>query len=129
MAKKPKYLGYLGKIPSISEFLKITSISEKTLKTYYLSLDKFIPFLLNRFKENYEDLKDFDLEHYYGLNTEKEEQFKKNLESKQVYNKIIEETWKNLKANTKSNLLMKWVNETHELGLNGKKNRFREHLS
>lgn len=120
MGKPKKYLDHLKKIDSIQEFLKNSSISEKTLHTKLQALDKFIPFLMNRFKEDYEELKDFDIESYYKQNTAEETKLKKGLEEKGVYNKIIEKTWKELKPNVRSQLLMKWVDETFESEILGK---------
>jgi len=120
LTKTPKYLDHLKNIDSIQEFLKNSSITKKSLRTKLLALDKFIPFLMNRFKEDYEELKDFDMNAYYEQNTEEETLFKKDLEKKGFYNKLIEKTWIGLKPNVRSQLFMKWVNDTYESDIKGK---------
>lgn len=124
MGRTPKYIKYLEFIKPIKEFLKDTPLSDKSLKTYYLALDKFFPFLFNRFKDNHDELKDFDLENYYQLIKEKRytelTEVKKEFESKDIYNKIFVKDWTPLDSNKKASLLMRWVKETSRLELNGK---------
>ena len=111
MKRRRKYLEYLTEIEGIKKYLKISSKTEKTIRTYLLALDKFFPYLLNFFKENYTELKNFNLESYHKLNLDKQEKLKKEWEKYEIPNKIFEVYWKTLSSNEKAELLMKWVNE------------------
>ncbi len=67
MGKLPRYLNYLKEIKAIKEYLKDTSKSEKTINTYLLALDKFFPFLINRFKSEIDRLfKSKGVERFYN---------------------------------------------------------------
>ncbi len=109
MARTIKDLEYLKSISSIQEYLKNSPLNEKSLKTYFLSLDKFIPFLAHRFKENYKELIDFDLTNYYDLNITEKNELINEWNKNGIIEKLFEVEWKLLNANNKANLLMKWA--------------------
>ncbi|MBA7516086.1 hypothetical protein ES705_08131 [subsurface metagenome] len=117
MVKIQINLNYLKEIKPIKDYLMDSPKSEKSIKTYLLALDKFFPYLVNRFKENMVELKDFDLNAYYKLNTSERNKTKKNWLKNDIHNKIFEK-WKKLSPEKKSNILMKWAKETSET--NGK---------
>ncbi len=123
MGRETRYLKYLKEIPSIKEYLKNTSKSDKTISTYLLALDKFLPFLINRFKDKIEELKDFDYETYFKLENGEKTEVKKEWVKIDIPNKILIEYWKPLNPNIKSELLMKWANETSKLDIELRKEK------
>jgi len=106
-------INYLEEINSIKEYLRDTPKSRKSIKAYLLALDKFFPYLINRFKDNIKELKDFTLKDYYKLNTTEMNNVKANWVKDNIHNKIFEE-WKKLSPEKKSDILMKWVNDSIE---------------
>ncbi len=137
--KKPRYLNYLKEVKPIGEYLKDTSKSEKTINTYLLALDKFFPFLVNRFKSEIKEIEDFDYETYFRLDDKPDDRkpddtksykidIKKKWEKLGIADKIITEYWLPLNANTKSNLLMKWSNVGSELDTFVRKERNKKEL-
>jgi len=110
----------LEQIVSIKDYLRDTPKTKKSLKTYLLALDKFFPYLVNRFKENIVELKDFDLNAYYNLNTSERNETKKNWQKNDINNKIFND-WMVLTPEKKSDILMKFVNDSSEN--NGKTER------
>ena len=139
MGKKPRYLNYLKEVKPIEEYLKDTSKSEKTINTYLLALDKFFPFLVNRFKSEIKEIEDFDYETYFRFDDKPDDRkpddtksykidIKKKWEKLGIADKIITEYWLPLNANTKSNLLMKWSNVGSELDTFVRKERNKKEL-
>lgn len=127
MGRISKDLNYLKNIKPIQEHLRDTPKSEKTIKTYLLSLDRFFPYLANRFNDVIENLKDFDLKGFYELETEAINNLTLNWDKQNINNEIFE-NWKNLSPEKKSDILMKWVKDCNESKYynkgNTKKNTF-----
>lgn len=113
-------LNYLEQITSIKDYLRDTPKTKKSIKTYLQALDKFFPYLMNRFKENIVELKDFDLNAYNNLNTSEKNKTKENWVKTDIHNKIMNE-WMKLTPEKKSDILMKFVNDSSEN--NGKTER------
>ncbi len=111
MVKITINLNYLKEIVSIKDYLRDTPKTEKSIKTYLLALDKLFPYFVNRFKENITELKDFDLPAYYKLNTNERNEIKKNWQKNDINNKIFDE-WMKLTPEKKSNILIKFVNDS-----------------
>ena len=123
MVKIPINLNYLKEINSIKDYLRDTPKTEKSIKTYLLALDKFFPYLINRFKESIPELRDFDLNAYYKLNMTEKNKTKENWLKNNIHNKIMVD-WMKLSPEKKSNILMKFVNESSENNGTTEKNTY-----
>lgn len=115
MGKTTLYINYLKEINPIKEYLKDTSISDKSIKTYLQAIDKIFPYLVDRFKEKIGIT--FSLEKYYEQitinereNTNKKNEIRKNWEQNDIPNKVFNE-WRQISQNKKANLLMKFANQ------------------
>lgn len=113
MVRKVININYLKEINNIKNYLRDSPKSEKSLKTYLQALDKLFPYLVNRFKENIEELKDFNLKNYYKKNIIEQNEIKTNWKKNNINDKIFEE-WKKLSPEKKSDILMKWVKDSIE---------------
>ncbi|HEC37697.1 MAG TPA: hypothetical protein ENI29_05630 [bacterium] len=126
MSRKQNYLKYLTEIKPIKEYLRNTSKTDKTINTYLLALDKFFPYLVERFKSEISEINGFNYKEYFRLDEQPKSKsngkaesykidFKKEWEEKNITNKIFTEKWFKLSRNIKSKLLMKWSNDVSEL--------------
>jgi len=101
-------IDYIKQIDDIIEFLKYSDVKDKSLKTYLLAFDKFFPYLVDLFKENHEELKNFKLEEYDALNTAESNKVKQGWVKADLHNRIFDD-WKALNPNQKASILMKFV--------------------
>jgi len=126
MGRKALYLEYLKGINPISEYIKDSPKSDKSLKTYLSALNRIFPYLVNRFKDetNYTD---FDLDEFLKLNSYEKELIIKEWENNDIPNLTFEK-WKELTSNKKADILMKWSNDQFEQNSKsvngGKKNTY-----
>ena len=123
MVKTTINLNYLKEIESIKDYLRDTPKTEKSIKTYLLALNKFFPYLVNRFKESIVELKDFDLNAYYNLNTSEKNNTKENWLKNDIHNKIMDD-WMKLTPEKKSNILLKFVNDSSKMNGTTERNTY-----
>jgi len=116
-------LNYLKEIISIKDYLRDTPKTEKSIKTYLQALDKFFPYLVNRFKENIIELRDFDLNAYYNLNTIEKNKTKENWIKNDIHNKIMN-NWMKLTPEKKSDILMKFAKDSSKNNETTEKNTY-----
>ena len=109
MTKTQISLDYLKEVEKIKEFLRFTTKSEKSLKTYFLAFDKFFPFLVDFF----EVVEKFNLTEHLEKKVNEINEVKTEWSNTGVVDKVFEE-WSNLDKEKRSNLFMKWVNSKDE---------------
>ncbi len=108
MGRTSKDLSYLKNIEPIKKYLIDTPLSDKKIKNSLLATDKVFPYLVNRFKENIEELKDFDLQTFLSKSTEDVNKITQRWVKNNLNNTVFD-AWKKESPETKSNILMKWV--------------------
>lgn len=150
MGRTPIHINYLKEIKPIKIYLRDTTLSKKSLKTKFLALDKFFPFLVQRFRNKIDEIKIDEIKEIYKfleLNYENNEQtdelflktvielepnqkneFNKMIGRLNVANKIFE-IWITLTSNTKSNLLTKWAKISAKLNGENKKNPYNTYVN
>jgi len=101
-------LNYLKNTNPIKKYLKDTPLTDKKIRTSLLSPDKVFPYLANRFKENIEELNNFDLLTFLSKSGSEKNKITQEWDKTDINNKVFEE-WKKESPETKSNILMKFV--------------------
>jgi len=119
--RKTIYLDYLTSIIPIKEYLKDSPLSEKSVKSKIQALNKFFPYLLNRFKE--ELAIEFDLDEYESIVGVKKNPITQEWEKNDVHNNLFN-LWTKLDSNKKSDLFNKWVVEYGEKNESTKKGSY-----
>lgn len=108
MGRTSKDLSYLKNIEPIKKYLRDTPLDPKKVKNSLLATDRIFPYLVNRFKENIEELKNFDLQTFLTKSTIEINEITQEWNKTNINNTIFD-AWKKETPETRSNILMKWV--------------------
>ena len=135
MVRLANDLEYLKTITPIKNYLRDTPKSEKSIKTYLQSFDKIFGFLMDRFRENIDELKKYDKTELDNIievlsqlnNVNQKNHLKKELTKLDIPNKVFNE-WRNLNPNKKADILMKWAKTTSETNGNANKNTYLNYI-
>ncbi|KKM72010.1 hypothetical protein LCGC14_1424760 [marine sediment metagenome] len=122
MGRATKNLNYLESIEPIKKFLRDSTLTEKKLKNKLLDMDKIFPYLINRFKDNIQELTNFDLLTFLSKSTKERSEITQEWDINNI-NNLIFDAWKEETPETKANILMKWVNFSVEQEENKPKNK------
>jgi len=114
VVRAKRNLNYLVNINKIKDYLRDSPKTDKAKRDYLLALDKFFPYLAERFKDTIEDLEIFDLQEFYKLKNDDIDKITLEWDKKDINNKIFD-SWKALNPEKKANILMKWVKDLVEL--------------
>ena len=109
MVKTHISIEYLKQVDKIKEFLKYTNKTEKSLKTYFLALDKFFYYLVDFF----EIVENFDLTEHLKKKINETNKVKEEWSKNGVADKVFK-AWLKIDKEKRSGLLMKWVNKQEE---------------
>ena len=109
MVKTHINIEYLKQVGKIKEFLKYTNKSEKSLKTYFLALDKFFFYLVDFI----EIVENFDLTEHLKKKINETNKVKEEWSKNDVADKVFK-AWLKIDKEKRSGLFMKWVNKQEE---------------
>jgi len=109
MTRTPIDLNYLKNVIPIKNYLKDTPLTEKKIRTSLLATDKIFPYLVNRFKDNIQELKNFNLQTFLSKSPSEINKLTQKWDKMNIPNMVFD-AWKLESPETKSNILMKWVN-------------------
>ena len=114
MGRATKNLNYLKNIEPIKKFLRDSTLTPKKEKNQLSALDKIFPYLVNRFKDNIQELTNFDLPTFLSKLTKERNEITQEWDTNNI-NNLIFDAWKLESPETRANILMKWVKFSLEL--------------